>query len=294
MAADDKFAESLDDLAVRHQKRLVAALKTLEERIADLLSGAPVNDGQLFDLEWAIAARKQIRQAIEEEYLAEVDAIVRTYPAVADRSLAMINKFGDFTKVDRAIIRQLQTQTFQGFETIANRFADEIATELYQNTITGRPINDSIRNIRQKINGVYIESEDEEAQRLVRIAQAGGARGEEAVKKLQSLYGRDRAGNNLRKYSGQIAHDSLMQFDANIVVSAGREAGVDEWKYYGDTVNDSREWCREHAGKVYTTAEIYELWNNNEWAGKAPGDPFAVRGGYNCGHHWRPYISEDA
>jgi len=24
------------------------------------------------------------------------------------------------------------------------------------------------------------------------------------------------------------------------------------------------------------------------WQGKAQGDPFVVRGGYNCRHHWQP------
>lgn len=288
MAADDSFADTLDNLAVGHQKRLAAALKTLENRIAALMVNAPQRDGELFDLEWAVAARDEIRQVLEDEYLAEVDAIIREYPAVARQSVDMLKKFGSFTYVDREIVQNLQSLAFQGFEAIANRYIDEIATEIYQNTITGRPINDSILNLRQKINGVYIESDDEEAQRLVRIAQGGGARAEEAVQKLQTIYARDRVGNNLRKYSGQIVHDSLMQFDANIVTAAGREAGLDNWKYYGDTVNDSRDWCRQHSNKIYTTEEIYELWNNNSWQGKAPGDPFIVRGGYNCGHHWRP------
>ena len=88
-----------------------------------------------------------------------------------------------------------------------------------------------------------------------------------------------------------MVHDSLMQFDASINVAAGKEVGATEWKYYGSIIQDSRDWCIKHAGKKFTEDEIRELWSGNEWQGKAPGDPFIVRGGYNCRHHWRPVFS---
>jgi hypothetical protein len=43
-----------------------------------------------------------------------------------------------------------------------------------------------------------------------------------------------------------------------------------------------------HNMKTYTEDEIREMWAENEWTGKAAGDPFIVRGGYNCRHHFRP------
>ena len=92
----------------------------------------------------------------------------------------------------------------------------------------------------------------------------------------------------MRRYASQMVHDSLMQFDAGINVAAGKEVGATEWKYYGSVIQDSRPWCVKHAGKRFTEDEIREMWANNEWQGKAPGDPFIVRGGYNCRHHWRP------
>lgn len=92
----------------------------------------------------------------------------------------------------------------------------------------------------------------------------------------------------MRKYATQMAQDSVMQFDASINVAAGKEVGAERWKYYGSVIRDSREWCKEHAGKTFSEDEIRDLWANNAWQGKAPGDPFIVRGGYNCRHHWRP------
>jgi len=37
--------------------------------------------------------------------------------------------------------------------------------------------------------------------------------------------------------------------------------------------------------------EIYDIWNSS-WPGKEPGDPFVVRGGYNCQHFWVPIEDE--
>jgi hypothetical protein len=90
-----------------------------------------------------------------------------------------------------------------------------------------------------------------------------------------------------------MAQDSLMQFDASINTAIGKQSGATKWKYYGGTVRDSRPFCVEHAGQVFTDEEIEETWSGS-WKGKASGDPFIVRGGYNCQHHWRPVFDAEA
>jgi hypothetical protein len=180
--------------------------------------------------------------------------------------------------------------SFQGFQDIASTFADELANELYQNTIAGRPIDESVRNVRQKINGVFMESDKDEVNRLVALAKEGS---EEAVEALHRVYAADRTGNNMRRYASQMVHDSVMQFDASLNVAAGKEIGAEKWKYYGSVIRDSRDWCKKHAGKSYTEDEIRDMWASSSWTGKAAGDPFIVRGGYNCRHHWRPVFDDE-
>ena len=292
MPADTAYSEALEKLADSHQERLQAALVTLEERVADLMATAPLQDGNLFDLEWAISARNEIRLAIDETYLATVDAMIRDYNGVAGDAAVMLKTYGDFTKASPAVISQLQRLSFQGFEAIANEYLDVIATEVYQNTLTGRAFADSVKTIRHAVNGVYIQSDDLEAQRLVDIARTGtAAESAAAVEKLHTLYARDRVGNNLRRYSTQMAQDSLMQFDASINTAIGKESGATKWKYYGTTVRDTRPFCREHVNQVFTTEEIEKTWAGS-WKGKAAGDPFIVRGGYNCRHHFRPVLED--
>jgi hypothetical protein len=291
MASDSDHARFIEQLGEAHEKRLVDALQALENKIAGIIAQAPTRQGVLFDLEWAIAARRDILTAINTDYLSETSRLVDEYTRAAESAGLMLGQYGDFVGISDDVVRALKRQSFQGFQDIAGTFLNELATEVYQNTISGRRVEDSIQAIRQKINGVYAQSDQVEVQRLVNIANAGGAAADDAIKQLHSIYSADKLGNNMRRYSSQMVHDSLMQFDASVVTNVGKESGADAWKYYGSNINDTRDWCRRHAGKTYTEDEIRELWTQ-DWAGKAAGDPFIVRGGYNCRHHWRPVFKE--
>ena len=289
MAADLDHARIVDALGTTHERRMLTILQQLEDRLAAYAIQAPVQDGRLFDLAWSIQARADIERILRETYLTEVDSIVRDYDTVVDSVGEMFEAYESFLGVPDEVVANLKRVSFQGFQDIAVTFSNELANELYQNTLVGRPIEESIRNLRQKINGVYIQSDQAEVQRLVNIANnAEGDASEEAVRQLHQVYASDRTGRNMRRYASQMIHDSLMQFDASINVAAGKEVGADRWKYYGSVIQDSRPWCIKHAGKKFSEDQIRDLWANNEWQGKAPGDPFIVRGGYNCRHHWRP------
>lgn len=67
-----------------------------------------------------------------------------------------------------------------------------------------------------------------------------------------------------------------------------RDAGIEKFTYRGGIAAGTREFCAVHNNKTYTEAEIRRIWSSQSWGGKAPGDPFVVRGGYNCRHRWVP------
>lgn len=287
---DINHAKIVEKLGDTHETRILNILTELENRIAALVLSAPLVEGNLSDLAWSLQARAQIEQIFRETFLTEADLLVREYDQVSASLSAMFEEYGGAFQLSDDILVNLKKVSFQGFQDIASTFADELANELYQNTLTGRPIDESIRNVRQKINGVYMESDQAEVNRLVALAKEGS---EEAVEALHKVYAADRTGNNMRRYASQMVHDSLMQFDASLNVAAGKEIGAEKWKYYGSVIRDSREWCKKHAGKSYTEDEIREMWSSSSWSGKASGDPFIVRGGYNCRHHWRPVFSDE-
>jgi hypothetical protein len=65
-----------------------------------------------------------------------------------------------------------------------------------------------------------------------------------------------------------------------------------KYRYVGGVIAESRPFCKTHNGTVMTEREIRRIWNNQTWQGKKPGDPFVVRGGYNCRHMFVP-VRED-
>ena len=151
-----------------------------------------------------------------------------------------------------------------------------------------------VANIRGHINGVYQSSNLAEINELVdfinenKFDSAKKAQVEDAVRKLHTQYASDRAGNNLRRYASQIAHDSVMQFHGQFTVAKAKASGLNHFTYTGTLVRDSRPFCQNMLNKTLTEKEIRDIWNNQGWQGKSTGDPFIVRGGYRCRHTWIP------
>ena len=204
------------------------------------------------------------------------------------------DRFKNLTQVDLATINSLKTQVFQGFEDIAERFLKVINDEVYQSIIAGRPFDDMVANIRAHINGVYQKSNISEINNLVDFINENKFNAkmkvevEEAIRKLHTQYAADRSGNNLRRYAGQIAHDSVMQFHGQFTVKKAKDSGLNHFRYTGTLVRDSRPFCRNMVNKTFTETEVRDIWNSRSWAGKSTGDPFIVRGGYRCRHTWIP------
>jgi hypothetical protein len=77
------------------------------------------------------------------------------------------------------------------------------------------------------------------------------------------------------------------------LVTVAEDRGVTRWRYSGGTVEDSREFCVERQGRVFTTEEV-KAWAVEEWQGKAYGTDeetiFMYLGGYNCMHVLSPEL----
>jgi hypothetical protein len=170
--------------------------------------------------------------------------------------------------------------------------ADLIINEEYNKI--AKEVLDTFGNIKSHINGVYKSSNVTEINELVdfinenKFDTAKKAQVEDAVRKLHTQYASDRAGNNLRRYASQIAHDSVMQFHGQFTVAKAKASGLNHFTYTGTLVRDSRPFCQNMLNKTLTEKEIRDIWNNQGWQGKSTGDPFIVRGGYRCRHTWIP------
>lgn len=85
----------------------------------------------------------------------------------------------------------------------------------------------------------------------------------------------------------------IRNFDGAVTILRSTVAGVDRFRYVGGLIATSRSFCTNHSGEIMTLKQINSIWKSSTWGGKAPGNPFVVRGGYNCRHHFVPVKATD-
>ena len=304
-----EFAEA------EYYEQLTKVLDKIEDEITSLAGKSlPTTDGKLIELRAAIAIRPQIKAILEREYLAWSDTVVRTgfnkQAKRVERAFKTIGRipkeFQELTKGDLALIKNLKQQYFTQFKDISNTFTRTLADKVYQNTLLGSEFTVLEKELRQTINGIYASSKDPEINKLVNFIKKNKnkksmqSKVEKAVAKLQSKFGRDRAGENMKRYAGQLLNDSLRDFDATLNFNKANNAGLTFIKYYGDIIPTTREICRnlvsgvynKRQGGLFTIDEVRKLWTSRSWSGKKSGNPLVVRGGYNCRHQWS-YVNPD-
>jgi hypothetical protein len=297
-----------------YYKSLIATLDRIEREVVSLASRLPLTDGKLIELQSAIAIRPRIKFILEREYLKWSDDVVREgFNKQAKRIEKAFKRIGnipvefqELTKGDLALVQNLKQQYFTQFKDVSNTFTRRLSEKVYQNTLVGSEFAVLEKELRQTINGIYASSDDPEIQRLVnyindnKFDKSKQAEVDKSIQTLQSKFARDRAGENMKRYAGQILNDSLRDFDATLNFNKSQDAGLTFVKYYGDVIPTTREICRNMISGVYnkrksglfTVDEVRKLWASRSWSGKKSGDPLVVRGGYNCRHQWS-YVNPD-
>ena len=297
-----------------YYKSLITALDRIEREVVSLASGLPLTDGKLIELQSAIAIRPQIKAILEREYLKWSDTVVREgFNKQAKRIEKAFKRIGnipiefqELTKGDLALVKNLKQQYFTQFKDVSNTFTRRLSEKVYQNTLVGSEFAVLEKELRQTINGIYASADDPEAQKLIdyinrnKFNKSKQAQVDKNIQLLQSKFARDRAGENMKRYAGQILNDSLRDFDATLNFNKSQDAGLTFVKYYGDVIPTTRDHCRNIINGVYnkrksglfTVDEVNSLWTSRSWKGKKSGNPLIVRGGYNCRHQWS-YVNPD-
>jgi len=298
-----------------YYKTLTETLDRIERdviRLAD--TDLPRQQGKLIELQSAIAIRPKIKAILDREYLPFADQVVREgFNKQAKRiekafkSIGNIPKeFQELTKGDLALVQSLKQQYFTQFKDVSNTFTRRLSEKVYQNTLVGNDFAELEKELRQTINGIYASSDDAEAQKLIdyinenKFKESLKPQVDKAIQTLQSKFAVDRAGENMKRYAGQILNDSLRDFDATLNFNKANDAGLTYVKYYGDVIPTTREICRnvingvydKRKGGLFTIDEVKDLWASRSWSGKKSGNPLVVRGGYNCRHQWS-YVNPD-
>ena len=298
-----------------YYKELTKALGRIEKEVTALAGrDLPTQDVKLIELQSAIAIRPKIKAIIEKEYLPFADRVVREgFNKQAKRIEKAFKRIGnipvafqELTKGDLALVQNLKQQYFTQFKDVSNTFTRRLSEKVYQNTLVGSSLSDLDKELRQTINGIYASSDDLEANKLVefiddnKFKKSMQSQVDKAVQTLQTKFARDRAGENMKRYAGQILNDSLRDFDATLNFNKANDAGLTFVKYYGAVIPTTRQICRSLRNGVYnkrpnglfTIDEVKNLWSSRSWSGKKAGNPLVVRGGYNCRHQWS-YVNPD-
>jgi hypothetical protein len=297
-----------------YYKSLIKTLDRIEREVVATASRLPLTDGKLIELQSAIAIRPQIKAILEKEYLKWSDTVVREgFNKQAKRIEKAFKRIGnipiefqELTKGDLALVQNLKQQYFTQFKDVSNTFTRRLSEKVYQNTLVGSEFAVLEKELRQTINGIYASSDDPEIQRLInyindnKFDKSKQALVDKSIQTLQSKFARDRAGENMKRYAGQILNDSLRDFDATLNFNKSKDAGLTFVKYYGDVIPTTRDHCRNIINGVYdkrksglfTIDEVNSLWTSRSWSGKKSGNPLVVRGGYNCRHQWS-YVNPD-
>ena len=300
----------------KYYKTLTSTLDRIEREVVSLANrDLPTQDGKLIELQAAVAIRPKIKQIIDKEYLPFADQVVREgFNKQAKRIEKAFKRIGnipvefqELTKGDLSLVQNLKQQYYTQFKDVSNTFTRRLSEKVYQNTLVGSDFADLEKELRQTINGIYASSDDAEANRLVKFIENNKykksmqSRVDKAVITLQSKFARDRAGENMKRFAGQILNDSLRDFDATLNFNKSKDAGLTFVKYYGDVIPTTRDICRRLVNGVikskrndglFTIDEIRRIWSSRSWSGKKSGNPLVVRGGYNCRHQWS-YVNPD-
>ena len=311
----------------KYYKTLVTSLDRIEREITALANKdlRRTSDGKLIELQAAIAIRPKIKAILDREYLAWSDTVVRegfnkqakrvqkTFKGILERarkenkvSASDLAKFSELTKGDLALVQNLKQQYFTQFKDISNTFTRRLSEITYQNVLAGNDFTELEKELRQTINGIYASSDDAEANTLVeyinrnKYVKSRQSQVDKAIQTLQTKFARDRAGENMKRYAGQILNDSLRDFDATLNFNKSNDAGLTFVKYYGDVIPTTRDFCRnlingvynKRSGGLFTIDEVKRLWTSRSWSGKKSGNPLVVRGGYNCRHQFS-YVNPD-
>ena len=168
-------------------------------------------------------------------------------------------------------VRQYIAAQVQGLDTLA---VDNLALN---NVAADSAINQQVVDLKVASNATMNNAVDQEVNTITGELVAAALLGLGVTQIVRSIIDRVPAiVSRLRRAYDQ----TLIRFTSVLTKTLGTR-----YQYVGGIITTTRPFCATHSGNTYTENQINSIWTGS-WQGKAPGDPFAVRGGYNCRHFW--------
>ncbi len=276
-----KHAKIIEDTITDIELGVFDNVKSLENRVADLVAQG-VDPVQL---------RPQITQAFNE-FASSVGNTTNTLTNISSET-------GVGSVEDERAVQALQQQASRDLSETVNAGVEDVMSTIVLAGAAGAGTAVLVNSARGRISGIMMETDDavvrREQRKITRLLKKKGANAAEIASAKRAIKDRLTGINvtaSVRDLTNTKVQDTVMKFDGAYTAGKAKREGIKRWRYTGGVIAETREWCAEHTGNTYTEDEINDLWTSG-WTGKESGDPFVVRGGYNCRHFWVPVEDDE-
>lgn len=269
------------------QADMFDAVKALENQVADIVAlGLPP-------------------EAVRPQILAAIDTNSQTVKTAA-LTLATISE--DFMSQNSA---PAGPEDFQSQSQLLALSSDELVNAMKSSgedvvktvvlgTVAGLSTAMLVQQARGRISGIQMESTDPDVRRdqrkLRKLVKDGASAAvvTQATNKLRrKLPGSVNTAGSIAVKLSTGVDNVVGSYNGTYAKAQGTRNGVEMFEYVGGIMATSRPFCVSMVGSIMNAEDIQNLWDGSGWAGKEPGDPFVVRGGYNCNHYWVPVDIEE-
>lgn len=172
---------------------------------------------------------------------------------------------------------------------------EDVVKTVVLGTVAGLGTATIVAQARGRISGVQMDSTDPDVRReqrnlrkLVKTGASAALVTQSTNKLRRMLPGSVNTAGSIAVKLTTTADNVVGSFNGTYAKAQASRNGVENFEYVGGVMATSRPFCVSMVGSIMNAEDIQNLWDGSSWAGKEPGDPFVVRGGYNCRHYWVP------
>ena len=277
----------------KHDKIIDKALDTMKADVFDIVKAL---ENEVAD----IVALNQSPEMVRPQILAAVEKHSQTVKNAAQTLTSISEDFMDQSStpagpLDFESQRQLLDLSSEELANAMSGSGEDIVKTVVLGSVAGLSTAALINQARGRISGVQMDSTDPDVrreQRKLRKLVKGGASAAvvtQATNKLRrKLPGSVNTAGSIAVKLSTGVDNAVGSFNGTYAKAQATRNGVEEFEYVGGIMATSRPFCVSMVGSRMNAEDIQNLWDGSSWAGKEPGDPFVVRGGYNCRHYWVP------
>lgn len=185
-------------------------------------------------------------------------------------------------------------QSFEQQAAITDAYMQEVFGRLPEIGSRAQIINASrVAALEQLTGAALIQELGQPLQQQILASVQNGATKKEVTKFVKEFLegGLDGKEARLKAYAGTIVDTTFSVFDRTYTQILSKDLGVEFYRYSGTIIKTTRQFCKDRAGKYFTTEEV-KAWGNQNWAGRIEGTNentiFAYCGGWNCRHSILP------